>query len=115
MNEVANPASESNWYPSIYEQLHQIAEQALRREAPGHSLQPTLLVNDAYLRLLEQRNVDPTDRSTVLAAGANIIRRLLVEYGSQAQSEEAWRNQGSRKRGCTFRLPLTPISWTYWS
>jgi len=68
---------------SVYQQLYQLAERALTREAPGHSLQPTLIVNDTYLRLIKQRNIDPEDRSMVLAAGATIIRRLLVDYARQ--------------------------------
>ncbi len=57
MNEVE--VKPEVWNQSIYEQLYRIAEQALKREPPGHSLQPTLVVNDAYLRLLDQRNVAP--------------------------------------------------------
>ena len=72
-----------HWDQSIYDQLHQLAERALNRERPGHSLQPTLLVNDAYLRLQQQQNLDPAERSVMLAAGATIIRRLLVDYARQ--------------------------------
>ena len=84
------------WNQSIYEQLHRIAEKALKHEAPGHSLQPTLLVNDAYLRLLDQRNVTPEDRSAVMAAGANIIRRLLVDY---ARKRKRLKRGGENGRG----------------
>ena len=94
MNDVEN-APEA-WNQSVYEQLHRIAEQALKREAPGHSLQPTLLVNDAYLRLLDQRNVSPEDRSAVIAAGANIIRRLLVDY---ARKRKSLKRGGEKGRG----------------
>lgn len=90
MNGVPNETEEHTWQPSVYGQLHQIAEKALQRERPGHSLQPTLLVNDAYMRLLDQRNIRPDDRSAVIAAGATIIRRLLVDYA---------RKRKSRKRG----------------
>ena len=51
MNNAANQIDQRTWQPSLYEQLHRIAEKALQRETPGHSLQPTLLVNDAYMRL----------------------------------------------------------------
>lgn len=77
-----------DWRDSIYEQLHRLAEGALARETPGHSLQPTLLVNDAYLRLLDQKNVNPDDRSQVMAAGATIIRRLLVDYARKRKAEK---------------------------
>ena len=88
---------------SVYDQLHQLAERALRREAPGHSLQPTLLVNDTYMRLLEQRNIDPGDRSAVMAAGANIIRRLLVDYARKRKSQK---RGGEAGRGEPLHVPV---------
>ena len=88
MEEEARTSTGHPWQQSIYEQLHQVAERALARERPGHSLQPTLLVNDAYMRLVEQRNVDPADRAQVLAAGATIIRRLLVDYARKRKAEK---------------------------
>ena len=103
MNDAANHIEEEKWHPSVYEQLHQIAEKALKCESPGHSLQPTLLVNDAYLRLLEQRNVNPEDRSAVMAAGANIIRRLLVDY---ARKRKALKRGGEKGRGKGLHLSI---------
>ena len=91
------------WNQSIYEQLHRIAEKALKQEAPGHSLQPSLLVNDAYLRLLDQRNVTPEDRSAVMAAGANIIRRLLVDY---ARRRKRLKRGGDKGRGNPLHLSI---------
>lgn len=81
-----NDANE--WDQSIYDELHRMAEQALAGERAGHSMQPTLLVNDAFLRLQQQRNVDPGDRSMMLAAGATIIRRLLVDYARQRKRQK---------------------------
>ena len=98
MNAVEHCVGESDWHPSVYEQLHQIAERALKRESPGHSLQPTLLVNDAYLRLLEQRNISPDDRSAVMAAGATIIRRLLVDYARKRKSQKRGGEKGRGNR-----------------
>ena len=91
------------WQDSVYEQLHQLAERALAKETTGHSLQPTLLVNDAYLRLLEQRNVDPGDRSQVMAAGATIIRRLLVDY---ARKRKAKKRGGAAGRGNSLNVSV---------
>ena len=102
MNETANAIEEETkeevWHSSIYEQLHQVADLALKRENPGHSLQPTLLVNDAYLRLLEQRNVCFNDRSKVMATGATIIRRLLVDYARKRKSQKRGGEQGRGKQ-----------------
>ncbi|WP_417748628.1 ECF-type sigma factor [Rosistilla oblonga] len=57
MTPSAPEPPKNNWQNSVYHQLHDLAQRALARETAGHSLQPTMLVNDAYLRLLEQRNI----------------------------------------------------------
>ncbi len=97
-SETSDQPQEGIWRESIYAQLHQIAANALRRENPGHSLQPTLLVNDAYLRLLDQKNADPSDRSAVMAAGANVIRRRLVDYARKRKAQERGGKQGRGKQ-----------------
>lgn len=76
-----------------------MAEGALAGERPGHSLQPTMLVHDAYLKLRQQRNIDPADRSQMMAAGATIIRRLLVDY---ARARKAQKRGGLEK----YQIPL---------
>lgn len=76
----------AGWSESIYDQLHQMAERALSQEPPGNSLQPTLLVNDAWLKLAKQENLAGRDRGEVLAAGATIIRRLLIDYARRRRS-----------------------------
>jgi RNA polymerase sigma-70 factor (ECF subfamily) len=103
VNDVVNQIGEENWHPSVYAQLRRIAERALQRENPGHSLQPSLLVNDAYLRLLEQRNISPDDRSAVMAAGATIIRRLLVDYARKRKSQK---RGGEKGRGKGLHLSI---------
>ncbi len=94
---------QSDWQNSVYDQLHRLAQGALKRETPGHSLQPTMLVHDAYLKLLEQKNVDPTDRSQVMAAGATIIRRLLVDY---ARTRKAQKRGGADGRGIPLHISV---------
>jgi len=98
MDDAADQIEEANWQPSVYQHLHRIAEKALSRERPGHSLQPTLLVNDAYMRLLDQRNISPADRSAVIAAGATIIRRLLVDYARKRKSQKRGGENGRGNR-----------------
>ena len=93
----------ADWPASVYDQLHRLARGALNRETPGHSLQPTMLVNDAYLKLLEQKNIDPTDRSQVMAVGATIIRRLLVDY---ARTRKAKKRGGSEGRGVPLNISV---------
>ncbi|MCA9218529.1 MAG: transcriptional regulator [Planctomycetales bacterium] len=99
-----HPENRPEWQDSIYLHLRQFAQQALSRETPGHSLQPTLLVNDAYLRLLDQKNINAEDRAQVLAAGAVIIRRLLVEY---ARKRKALKRGGPEGRGKPLHVSVT--------
>ena len=94
MNGIADKQQRHAWNQSVYCQLHQIAQRALRHERAGHSLQPTLLVNDAYLKILEQRNLSLNDHSAVMAAGATIIRRLLVDYARKRRSQKRGGPQG---------------------
>lgn len=92
-----------DWDGEMYELLYGIAQRDLANESPGHSLQPTLLVNDAYMRLLDQRNVKLSDRSQVLAAGAVIIRRILVDY---ARKRKAQKRGGHDGRGIALHVSV---------
>tara|TARA_R110002049_G_scaffold137181_2_gene297087 strand:- start:2390 stop:2917 length:528 start_codon:yes stop_codon:yes gene_type:complete len=95
--------SDSTWDDEMYQTLYRIAQRDLANETPGHSLQPTLLVNDAYMRLLEQRNFNLSDRSQVLAAGAVIIRRILVDY---ARKRKAQKRGGMDGRGIALHISV---------
>jgi RNA polymerase sigma factor (TIGR02999 family) len=61
-------------------ELRQIAARQFAKESPGHTLQPTAIVNEAYLRLLNQQNLQDASKATILAAAAKTIRRLLVDH-----------------------------------
>src|SRR5262245_387077 len=76
--------------PIVYEELHRMAERYLRRERPGHTLQPTAIVNEAYLRLLGRQGADWQNRAHFFAVAAQSMRRILVEYA---------RNRAAKKRG----------------
>jgi len=76
--------------PLVYEELHRMAGRYLRRERPGHTLQPSAIVNEAYLRLLGRQGVDWQDRAHFFAVAAQSMRRILVEHA---------RNRGAKKRG----------------
>src|SRR5437660_12578753 len=66
--------------PLVYEELRQLARQRLRAEAPGHTLQATALVNDVYIRLVDQKRVNWQNRAHFFGAAAQIIRRVLVDH-----------------------------------
>jgi RNA polymerase sigma-70 factor (ECF subfamily) len=66
--------------PLVYEELRRLADGYLRREAPGHTLQATALVHEAYLRMVDQRDAQWRSRAHFLAMSAQMIRRILVDH-----------------------------------
>jgi RNA polymerase sigma factor (TIGR02999 family) len=66
--------------PFVYDHLRRIAAAQIRREAPGHSLQPTALVHEAYVRLVDQRHVQWRDRAHFFGVAASLMRRILVDH-----------------------------------
>jgi RNA polymerase sigma factor (TIGR02999 family) len=66
--------------PLVYNELHRQASRYLRRERPGHTLQTTALINEAYLKLIEQKNVAWQGRTHFFALAANAMRQILVDY-----------------------------------
>lgn len=70
----------------MYRPLRAMAERHLQRERDGHTLQPTALVHELYLRLVDQRQVDWDDRTHFLAVAAHVMRRILVDYARRRQS-----------------------------
>jgi RNA polymerase sigma-70 factor (ECF subfamily) len=66
--------------PLIERELHRIARHYMRRESPGHTLQTTALVNEAYFRLIEQKRVRWQNRAHFFAIAAQIMRRILLNY-----------------------------------
>jgi len=76
--------------PLLYGELHRLARRYMRRERPDHTLQPTALVNEAYLRLIDVNRVEWRNRTHFLALAAQMMRRILVESA---------RNRRRQKRG----------------
>ena len=83
--------------PLVYKELRDIARRQLRRERPGHTLQSAALVNEAYLRLLDQRPFDTENRAHFLAVASRLMRQILVDYA---------RSHGAAKRGADRRVEL---------
>jgi len=74
--------------PLVYEELRRIARRQLDAEAPGHTLQPTALVHEAYMRLLGQHSVDWRDRSYFFSLAASMMRRILVNHARDRQAQK---------------------------
>lgn len=76
--------------PLVYDELRRLTHFYLRQERADHTLQTTALVNEAYMRLIDAKNVQWQDRAHFFAISANLMRRILVDYA---------RSHGSKKRG----------------
>jgi len=76
--------------PLVYAELHRLAHHYMAGERPGHTLQPTALVNEAYLRLIDSSHVRWQNRAHFFAISAQLMRRILVDFA---------RSRGYSKRG----------------
>lgn len=66
--------------PMVYDELRRVAARHLRRQRPGHTLQTTVLVNEAYLRLIDSSQVGWQNRAHFFAVSAQLMRRILVDF-----------------------------------
>lgn len=74
--------------PLVYDELKRLAHRYMRRENPGHSLQTTALVNEAYLRLTEGKPVNWQDRAHFFAVSANVMRRILIDMANSRNAQK---------------------------
>ncbi|MGA2981003.1 MAG: sigma-70 family RNA polymerase sigma factor [Terriglobales bacterium] len=74
--------------PLVYAELRRLAGSYLRRERSDHTLQPTALVNEAYLKLVEQKNVHWKDKGHFFAITAQLMRRILVDHARSHLAEK---------------------------
>ena len=81
--------------PIVYNELRRLARREISRERVDHTLQPTALVNELYLRLVEQRRASWKDRAHFLAVAAQMMRRILVDH---ARAQVAAKRGGSSPR-----------------
>jgi RNA polymerase sigma factor (TIGR02999 family) len=85
--------------PVVYGELRRLAASYLRRERPGHTLQPTALVHEAYVRLMDQRRVDWANRAQFMGLAAVMMRRILVNHARDRAAE--------KRGGGAEHVPLT--------
>jgi len=81
--------------PVVYDELRLIARNYLRQERPDHTLQPTALVHEAYLRLINQKQVDWRNRAQFFGLAANMMRRILVNH---AEAKRAQKRGGQNQK-----------------
>ena len=75
-----NQSALDELYPLVYDELHRLARRYMSRERQDHTLQTTALINEAYVRLVDQRNVHWANRSHFFAISAQIMRRILIDH-----------------------------------
>jgi RNA polymerase sigma factor (TIGR02999 family) len=95
---AGEPDAVGELMPMVYDELRALADRYLRGERPGHTLQATALVHEAYLRLTGGAEVDYNDRTHFFATAATAIRRILVEH--------ARRRSRLKRGGELVRVPL---------
>ncbi len=81
--------------PLVYEDLRRLARKYFQHERPDHTLQPTALVHEAYIRMVDQTRVGWKDRAHFFAVAAKVMRRVLVDY---ARARKRARRGGKRQR-----------------
>ena len=92
-----NPDAESDLFRAVYSELRRLAKRALRNERPDHTLQPTALVHEAYIRLLGGGSIDWVDRQHFFSTAARTMRRILIDYA---------RHQRAKKKDLGQRVDL---------
>src|SRR5215207_10024176 len=89
-----NQATVNDLLPLVYDELRKMAASYLRKERPDHTLQPTALVNEAFLKLVDQRAVKWQNRAHFFGIAAQAMRRILVDHA---------RAHAASKRGGALR------------
>jgi RNA polymerase sigma factor (TIGR02999 family) len=74
--------------PKVYADLRRVAAGYMRREAAGHPLQPTALVHEAYVRLVDQKHVQWRNRAHFFGVAANLMRRILVDHARRRRADK---------------------------
>ena len=85
-----DPSALADVFPLIYDELRRLAQQQLKREPDGHTLSPTALVHEAYMRLIDYSRLEWTGRAHFMAVASTAMRRILVDHA---------RGHRSAKRG----------------
>ena len=89
------PQEQPDWDARLYDELRKLARRYMRRERPDHTLQPTALVNEAYLRLARNGQGDWRNRTHFFACAAKAMRRILVDH---ARARKAAKRPGHDQR-----------------
>ena len=100
-----NQAALDDLYPLVYAELHRLARRYMSRERKGHTLQTTALIHEAYVRLVDQRNVKWANRSHFFAISAQIMRRILIDHARR----HAYAKRGGGARQVSLEETATVV------
>jgi RNA polymerase sigma factor (TIGR02999 family) len=95
-----DPAAINELMPLVYDELRRLARSHLRRERHNFTLQPTALVHEAYLRLVDQKQVNWENRAQFFGLAARLMRNILVDHAASdaRPSGRAWITQSRSAR-----------------
>lgn len=85
-------------YPLIYEELKRLAYAQMNRQSPDHTLSKTELVHEAYLKMIDQTQIDFEDKSHFLAIASRCMRQILIDYARKKSAKK----RGGKKKDLTF-------------
>ena len=98
------PGATNKLISAVHRQLRELASAYMRKERPDHTLQPTALINEAYLRLFNGQPGDWRDREHFFAAAAQVMRRILVDHARSRQRDK----RGGAREKVTLEERLLP-------
>lgn len=104
LNATNRPETMNQLVPLVYDELRRLAHRYFRDERPDHTLQPTALVHEAYLRLVGQTRISWQDRTHFLAVCAREMRRVLIDYARGRAREK----RGGGQRPLSLDSELVP-------
>ena len=113
MSEPSNPqpnAALDTWFATVYDQLRGLARQRLSNERADHTLQPTALVNEVFLRLQHDGSLDPRNQAQFFLAAAEAMRRILIEH-ARAKGRKKRGGSGAGGSGAAQRISLDAAEW----
>jgi RNA polymerase sigma factor (TIGR02999 family) len=105
MSKAPFPVNPDDAVASIYGELRRLAAFYMRRERSGHTLQPTALVNEAFLRLIQQRDVQWNNKNQFLGVAAPIMRRILVDHSRRRHAAK----RGGAVDAIPFEQAVLPV------
>ena len=92
--------------PLVYKELHRLASSYMRRESPGHTLQTSALVNEAYLKLVDQKKIRWQNRAHFFGVAAQLMRRILLEHARKRSRLK--RGAGGKKVYLNEAIAISP-------